>query len=114
MRSIRYSQSFYEELATLLEQGIDRFGGKGQAYYSSAGSERVIVSSIAQVSKGSPRSASSGSLTLNDEWLGNASIGTTKTYGGVQFAVTSVYREIWARSYDLENRQIQYVYTRKN
>ena len=26
MRSIRYSQSFYEELATLLEQGIDRFG----------------------------------------------------------------------------------------
>jgi hypothetical protein len=95
-------------------QGIDRFGGKGQAYFSSAGSERLIVASIAQVSKGSPRSASGGVLTLNDEWLGNDAIGTTKTYAGVPFAVTSVFREIWARSYDLENRQIQYVYTRKN
>ena len=95
-------------------QGIDRFGGKGQAYFSSSGSERLIVSSIAQISKSSPRSASSGVLTLTDEWLGNDAIGTTKTYGGVQFAVTSVFREIWARSYDLENRQIQYVYTRKN
>jgi hypothetical protein len=95
-------------------QGIDRFGGKGQAYYTVAGSERLIVSSVAQISKGSPRSASSGVLTLNDEWLGNDAIGTTKTYNGVSFAVTSVYREIWARSYDLENRQIQYVYTRKN
>ena len=26
MRTIRYSSSFFEELATLLEQGIDRFG----------------------------------------------------------------------------------------
>ncbi len=26
MRSIRYSRSFFEELATLLEQGVDRFG----------------------------------------------------------------------------------------
>lgn len=26
MRDIRYSRSFYEELAVLLEQGIDRFG----------------------------------------------------------------------------------------
>ena len=26
MRSIRYSQSFFDELATLLEQGVDRFG----------------------------------------------------------------------------------------
>jgi hypothetical protein len=26
MRGIRYSRTFYEELAELLEQGIDRFG----------------------------------------------------------------------------------------
>lgn len=26
MRRIRYSQSFYVEFATLLEQGVDRFG----------------------------------------------------------------------------------------
>lgn len=26
MRRIRYSQSFYEEFAILLEQGVDRFG----------------------------------------------------------------------------------------
>ena len=26
MRTIRYSRSFYDELATLLDQGIDRFG----------------------------------------------------------------------------------------
>jgi len=96
------------------EQGIDRFGGKGQAYFGTGSSQKTIVSSIAQMSKGSPRSASSGVLTLSDEWLGDDAIGTNKTYGGVQFAVTSVYREIWARSYDLENRQIQYVYTRKN
>ncbi len=96
-------------------QGVDRFGGKGQAYFvNNTGSERVIVSSIAQISKGSPRSVSSGVLTLSDEWLGNDAIGTNKTYAGTTFAVTSVYREIWARSYDLENRQIQYVYTRKN
>jgi len=95
-------------------QGIDRFGGKGQAYYGTGANQKTIVSSIAQISKGSPRSASGGVLTLADEWLGNDAIGTTKTYGGVAFAVTSVYREIWARSYDLENRQIQYVYTRKN
>jgi len=96
------------------EQGIDRFGGKGQAYLGTGSSQKTIVSSIAQMSKGSPRSASSGVLTLSDEWPGDDAIGTTKTYGGAQFAVTSVYREIWARSYDLENRQIQYVYTRKN
>lgn len=95
-------------------QGIDRFGGKGQAYFTSGGSERTIISSIAQISKGSPRSASNGVLTLTAEWLGNDAIGTTKTYAGTPFAVTSVYREIWVRSYDLENRQIQYVYTRKN
>ena len=95
-------------------QGIDRFGGKGQAYFTSGGVEKTIVASVAQISKGSARSASSGVLTLSDEWLGNDAIGTTKTYNGVAFAVTSVYREIWARSYDLENRQIQYVYTRKN
>ena len=28
MRDIRYSRTFYDDLATLLEQGIDRFGGK--------------------------------------------------------------------------------------
>lgn len=95
-------------------QGIDRFGGRGQAYYTSNGTEKVIVSSIAQISKGASRSSTSGTLILSDEWLGNAAIGSTKNYSGTNFAVTSVYREIWARSYDLENRQIQYVYTRKN
>ena len=89
-------------------QGIDRFGGKGQAYSSSG----LIVASIAQVSKGSPRSATSGVLTLTDDWLGADAIGSN--YGNTGIAVTSVYREIWARSYDLENRQIQYVITRNN
>ncbi len=28
MRNIRYSRTFYNELAELLEQGIDRFGAK--------------------------------------------------------------------------------------
>lgn len=95
-------------------QGIDRFGGKGQAYFTSGGVEKVIVSSIAQISKGTSRSLNSGTLTLTDEWLGNDAIGSVKNYSGTNFAVTSVYREIWTRSYDLENRQIQYVYTRKN
>lgn len=95
-------------------QGIDRFGGKSQAYFGTGANQRYIVASIAQISKGSPRSATSGVLTLTDEWLGDDVIGTNKTYGNTTFAVTSVYREIWARSYDLENRQIQYVYIRKN
>ena len=93
-------------------QGVDRFGGKGQAYSGTGTNEKTIVASISSVSKGAPRSASSGVLTLNDEWVGNAAIGNN--YPGTSLAVTSVYREIWARSYDLENRQIQYVYLRKN
>ena len=95
-------------------QGVDRFGGKGQAYVGTGANEKTIVTSISQISRAAPRSAINGVLTLNDDWVGNDAIGTIKTFSGVSFAVTSVYREIWARSYDLENRQIQYVYLRKN
>lgn len=96
-------------------QGVDRFGGKAQAYFDyvngASTTQRLIVASIAQISKGTSRKNTLDNMVLTDEWLGDDAIGTNKTYGSDTFAITSVYRELWTRSYDLDNRQIQYVYT---
>ena len=92
-------------------QGIDRFGGKAQAYFlNNQNQENIINASIFQFSRAAPRSARTGSITLTDQWLGTDAIG--QNYSNSRL-ITSVQRELWARSYDTENRQIQYVYVRK-
>jgi hypothetical protein len=54
-----------------------------------------------------PRSVTSGSFTLSEDWYGF----DFATYRNAEFAnrASDAYREIWVRSYDTRNRQIQTV-----
>jgi len=100
-------------------QGVDRIGGLSRAYYTgaSAGTYSWIVPSIAQISGAVSRNVNTGDLVLGQVWQGTNS--TPSIYSNPSAwtlpagkTVDAAYRELWTRSYDSENRQIQYVANR--
>ena len=117
-------------------QGVDRIGGLNRAYFydSTKLVHPIIVPSIAQISTPVSRSRQDGSLNLTDAWFNQTMLGKTASSSPAvpaswvsptaapntrtgylpqgSVAVSRVYREVWTRSYDTENRQIQYVASR--
>ena len=88
-------------------EGIDRLGISG--WFRKSDGSRIGQATFAD-SFGLPRSISSSTFTLSEDWYGY----DRTTYSNGQFAnppysATSAYREIWVRSYDRSNRQIQTV-----
>lgn len=85
-------------------EGIDRLGIGG--WFRRADGSRIGAASFGD-SFGLPRSGTSKSFTLTEDWYGF----DAKTYNGGQFAsvTASTYREIWVWSYDSKNRRIQTV-----
>ena len=113
-------------------QGVDRIGGTSKAfcYYANStvgspltGLVTTVFGSVSQISEQVSRNAKSGSLILSSQWpsstavVGNIPSGWTipsnclTPTSGVS-SVSVFYRDIWTRSYDTENRQIQYVANR--
>lgn len=102
-------------------QGIDRFGGITRSFYTLNNKDYTIIPSVAQISTGVLRTATQGSFTISETWPGTTeTVGQTVSAAGWgtsnttvnAYSVSKVYRELWTRSYDIENRQIQYVATR--
>lgn len=88
-------------------EGIDRLGIGG--WFRKADGSRIGQATFSD-SFGLPRSVNNASFTLSEDWFGF----DRTTYSGGQFvnppySATSTYREIWVRSYDRSNRQIQTV-----
>lgn len=88
-------------------EGIDRLGISG--WYRKSDGSRIGAATFAD-SFGLPRSKLSGSFVLTEDWYGY----DTTTYRNGMFRNTpysavATYREIWVRSYDRNNRQIQTV-----
>ncbi len=88
-------------------EGIDRLGIGG--WFRKSDGSRIGAATFSD-SFGLPRSKLSGSFALTEDWYGYDST----TYKNGQFRATpydarASYREIWVRSYDRNNRQIQTV-----
>ena len=85
-------------------EGIDRLGLGG---WFLNGSKARIGAATYSDSFALPRSVTSGSFTLSEDWYGF----DFATYRNAEFAnrASYAYREIWVRSYDTRNRQIQTV-----
>lgn len=88
-------------------EGIDRMGIGG--WFRKADGSRIGQATFSD-SFGLPRSINNATFTLSEDWFGF----DRTTYSGGQFVnapygATSTYREIWVRSYDRSNRQIQTV-----
>jgi hypothetical protein len=92
-------------------EGIDRLGISG--WFRKADGSRIGQATFSD-SFGLPRSLSQASFILSEDWYGYDSA----TYASSKFvtapfsgaaAAAATYREIWVRSYDRSNRQIQTV-----
>ena len=86
-------------------EGIDRLGISGWFIKSTDGSR--IGAATYSDSFGLPRSLLQSNFILSEDWYGY----DYATYSNERFAAmaTSAYREVWVRSYDRSNRQIQTV-----
>jgi hypothetical protein len=85
-------------------EGIDRLGIGG--WFSKSDGSRIGAATFSD-SYYLPRSLTSLNITLSEDWSGY----DFATYGNNKYknTATSAYREIWVRSYDRTNRQIQTV-----
>lgn len=85
-------------------EGIDRLGLSG--WFRKADLSRIGSATYTD-NFGLPRSKLSEQFTLSEDWYGYDYL----SYDGGRYAATatSAYREIWVRSYDRYNRQIQTV-----
>lgn len=83
--------------------GVDRVGYSCWANWMNSSNEVRWGPSVSSNSWGVPRNINSKSFTLEEDCVGYE-WGQNNTP-----TVSSLYREIWARSYDAENRQIQSV-----
>jgi len=85
--------------------GVDRVGYSCWANWTNSGSEVRCGPSSSSNSWGVPRSVTSKTFTLEEECegLGARQLRTTPSV----VTSSSKYRELWTRSYDEENRQIQ-------
>lgn len=92
-------------------EGIDRLGISG--WFRKSDGSRIGQATFSD-SFGLPRSILSSTFTLTEDWYGY----DPTTYSSAKFvsapftgsaAAASTYREIWVRSYDRSNRQIQTV-----
>jgi hypothetical protein len=92
-------------------EGIDRLGISGWFRKSDGG--RIGAATFSD-SFGLPRSITQATFTLSEDWYGydhttySNSKFVSAPYSGAAAAVAT-YREIWVRSYDRNNRQIQTV-----
>ncbi len=88
-------------------EGIDRIGLGG--WFSSANG-RIGTATFAD-SFAVSRGATEGTFTLTEDWYGYdfATYSNGRYAPGSAVAALSAYREIWIRSYDRANRQIQTV-----
>jgi hypothetical protein len=84
--------------------GIDRLGLGG--WFVKSDGSRIGAATFSD-SFPLPRSLTSANFTLSEDWYGYdfATYGTNK----YKATATAGYREIWVRSYDRTNRQIQTV-----
>lgn len=88
--------------------GMDRVGFTCYANWTPAGgSKKRWGPSVASGSFGVPRNITSGTFTLDDKCLGLGAQAALP--GSINIPSTSMYRDIWIRTYDQENRQIQQV-----
>jgi hypothetical protein len=85
-------------------EGIDRLGIGG--WFSKSDGSRIGAATFSD-SYYLPRSLTSLNITLSEDWYGY----DFATYGINKYknTATNAYREIWVRSYDRTNRQIQTV-----
>lgn len=83
--------------------GVDRVGYSCWANWTNGSSEVRWGPSVSSNSWGVPRNITTKSFSVEEECAGY-DWGTSNTP-----TITSRYREVWARSYDSENRQIQSV-----
>lgn len=92
--------------------GIDRLGFNcyGTWRPSGASSNKRWGPSVSSASWGFTRSTTSKTFTFEDSCLAYSFIGNP--YPGTNSAInsTSIYRNLWIRTYDQENTQIQQVY----
>ena len=84
--------------------GIDRLGIGG--WFLKSDGSRIGAATFTD-SYSLPRSLTSASFTLSEDWYGY----DFATYSNKKYSAsaTGAYREIWVRSYDRTNRQIQTV-----
>jgi hypothetical protein len=95
-------------------QGVDSISGAARGLCLSGGSYYILPSVVDSVSKGVSRAALSGVLTTGDRWIGSDLLNTNQGSHPVctNPVVRQVYRELTTKSYDMQNRQIQYVANR--
>lgn len=92
-------------------EGIDRLGIGG--WFRKSDGSRIGAATFSD-SFGLPRSITQATFTLSEDWYGydhttySNSKFVSAPYSGAAAAVAT-YREIWVRSYDRNNRQIQTV-----
>lgn len=88
-------------------EGIDRLGISG--WFRKADGSRIGAATFAD-SFGLPRSKTSSVFTLSEDWYGfDRQTYSNGQFVNVPYSATAAYREIWVRSYDRYNRQIQTV-----
>jgi len=95
-------------------QGVDSISGASRGLCLSGGSYYILPSVVDSVSKGVSRAALSGVLITGDKWIGSDLLNSNQGSHPVctNPAVRQVYRELTTKSYDMLNRQIQYVANR--
>jgi hypothetical protein len=88
-------------------EGIDRLGIGG--WFRKSDGTRIGAATFSD-SFGLPRSSTSSAFTLSEDWYGyDRSTYRSGMFAATPYLATSTYREIWVRSYDRYNRQIQTV-----
>jgi hypothetical protein len=88
-------------------EGIDRLGIGG--WFRSTDGRRIGSATFAD-SFGLPRSVLARRFTLGEDWYGfDPATFQSGRFSRLPYFATSTYREIWVRSYDQSNRQIQTV-----
>ena len=88
-------------------EGIDRLGIGG--WFRKSDGSRIGAATFAD-SFGLPRTLNWADFTLTEDWYGfDRQTYKDGVFAATPFSATSTYREIWVRSYDRYNRQIQTV-----
>lgn len=87
--------------------GIDRVGITCYGQWTpSGGTKKRWGPSVSSINWGVPRSQTTGSFPVDETCLGMSA----RTFSNGSINSTGMYRDIWVRTYDQENRQIQRVY----
>ena len=88
-------------------EGIDRLGISG--WFRKSDGSRIGVATFAD-SFALPRTLNLANFTLTEDWYGFDRLSYKGgMYAASPYSATAAYREIWVRSYDRYNRQIQTV-----